>query len=79
MELFLKKEGSANPLWLTLACEELRVFGHYNQMDEKIMSLKDDLIRYNYHSLSPLDLCAKLVHNMGLSHNMPQGEGYSHL
>lgn len=45
MSMLLEKEGSANPLWLTLACEELRVYGHFNKMDEKIASLSDDLIR----------------------------------
>lgn len=44
MSMLLEKEGSANPLWLTLACEELRVYGHFNKMDEKIASLSDDLI-----------------------------------
>ena len=45
MSMLLEKEGSANPLWLTLACEELRVYGVFNKMDEKIASLSDDLIR----------------------------------
>ena len=45
MSMLLDKEGSANPLWLTLACEELRVYGVFNKMDEKIASLSDDLIR----------------------------------
>jgi len=45
MQLLLAKQGSANPLWLTLACEELRVFGDFSKMDEKIESLKDELIR----------------------------------
>ncbi|XP_073234620.1 TPR repeat-containing protein DDB_G0287407-like isoform X1 [Porites lutea] len=44
MSMLLEKEGSANPLWLTLACEELRVYGVFNKMDEKIASLSDDLI-----------------------------------
>lgn len=44
MSMLLEKEGSANPLWLTLACEELRVYGVFNLMDEKIASLSDDLI-----------------------------------
>ena len=46
MSMLLEKEGSANPLWLTLSCEELRVYGVFNKMDEKIASLSDDLIRY---------------------------------
>ena len=46
MSMLLEKQGSANPLWLTLACEELRVYGVFNLMDEKIASLSDDLIRW---------------------------------
>lgn len=44
MSMLLEKQGSANPLWLTLACEELRVYGVFDLMDEKIASLSDDLI-----------------------------------
>ncbi|EDO32895.1 predicted protein, partial [Nematostella vectensis] len=56
MSLLLKKEGSANPLWLTLACEELRVFGHFNMMDEKISSLKNDLISLEEQLLTRFEL-----------------------
>ena len=45
METLLEKQGSANPLWLTLACEELRVFGIFETLLDKINSLPDDLIR----------------------------------
>jgi hypothetical protein len=44
MEELLKKEGSKYPLWLTLACEELRVFGSFELLTEKIQSLPDELI-----------------------------------
>ena len=46
MEAFVAKEGSSNPLWLTLACEELRVFGDFMTILDKIQQLPDDLIRY---------------------------------
>ncbi|XP_074662841.1 TPR repeat-containing protein DDB_G0287407-like [Tubulanus polymorphus] len=39
----LSKENSANPLWLSLACEELRVFGDYRRILEKIDSMADTL------------------------------------
>ena len=42
----LTKEGSKYPLWLTLACEELRVFGSFELLTEKIQSLPDELIRW---------------------------------
>jgi len=44
MEALLCKEGSSNPLWLTLSCEELRVFGKFEMLLDKINSLSDDLI-----------------------------------
>ncbi|XP_066925783.1 telomerase protein component 1-like isoform X2 [Clytia hemisphaerica] len=40
----IEKRGSCNPLWLTLACEELRVFGSFENLMGKIESLPDDLI-----------------------------------
>ena len=49
MTALLQKEGSSNPLWLTLACEELRVFGKFEMLLEKIHSLPDDLIKYVYN------------------------------
>ena len=45
MAALLSKQGSSNPLWLTLSCEELRVFGKFEMLLEKINSLSDDLIR----------------------------------
>lgn len=44
MEVLLNKKGSENPLWLTLACEELRVFGKFETLIYKIKDLPDDLI-----------------------------------
>lgn len=36
--------GSRYPLWLTLACEELRVFGVFEEVTQKITQLPDELI-----------------------------------
>lgn len=44
MTVLLDKVGSSNPLWLTLACEELRVYGKFETLINKIESLPDDLI-----------------------------------
>ena len=44
MEALMMKEGSKYPLWLTLACEELRVFGSFELLNEKIEALPDELI-----------------------------------
>ena len=45
LDTLVSKQGSSNPLWLTLACEELRVFGQFEELIDKIESLPDDLIR----------------------------------
>ncbi|XP_065641448.1 nephrocystin-3 isoform X1 [Hydra vulgaris] len=44
LETLCQKKGSSNPLWLTLACEELRDFGTFELLKDKIFSLPDDLI-----------------------------------
>nr|XP_047125336.1 TPR repeat-containing protein DDB_G0287407 [Hydra vulgaris]XP_047125337.1 TPR repeat-containing protein DDB_G0287407 [Hydra vulgaris] len=44
LETLCQKRGSSNPLWLTLACEELRVFGTFELLKDKIVNLPDDLI-----------------------------------
>ncbi|RDD44594.1 Telomerase protein component 1 [Trichoplax sp. H2] len=44
MELLLSKEASANPLWLSIACEELRVFGLFSKVTEMIKGLADGLL-----------------------------------
>ncbi|EDV25204.1 uncharacterized protein TRIADDRAFT_25073 [Trichoplax adhaerens] len=44
MDLLLAKEASANPLWLSIACEELRVFGLFSKVTEMIKGLADGLL-----------------------------------
>ncbi|KAM5191660.1 telomerase protein component 1-like [Mantella aurantiaca] len=39
----LGKSSSANPLWLSLACEELRVFGVFEMLTKKIIGFPDSL------------------------------------
>ncbi|CAH1783140.1 unnamed protein product, partial [Owenia fusiformis] len=43
MQTLLSKESSQNPLWLSLACEELRVFGNFRMISQKIEEMKDGL------------------------------------
>ncbi|KAM9330793.1 telomerase protein component 1-like [Gastrophryne carolinensis] len=43
LHLLVKKHSSANPLWLSLACEELRIFGVFEMLTKKIMELPDSL------------------------------------
>ncbi len=44
MSSLLAKESSQNPLWLAIACEELRVFGLFDRVTDKINSLADGLL-----------------------------------
>ncbi|XP_019644611.1 PREDICTED: telomerase protein component 1-like [Branchiostoma belcheri] len=39
LELLTSSDGSSNPMWLAIACEELRVFGVFEQVTAKIQSL----------------------------------------
>ena len=43
MEILVKKEMSCNPLWLIVACEELRIFGDFRQLAQKFRCLADTL------------------------------------
>ena len=40
----LAKSSSENPLWLSIACEELRVFGEFREISDKINNLADGLL-----------------------------------
>ncbi|KAK2172234.1 hypothetical protein NP493_979g00007 [Ridgeia piscesae] len=40
----LDKESSINPLWLSIAVEELRVYGNFRKVSEKIEQLADGLL-----------------------------------
>ncbi len=40
----LDKSSSENPLWLSIACEELRVFGQFRQINDKINQMADGLL-----------------------------------
>ncbi|PIK46898.1 hypothetical protein BSL78_16245 [Apostichopus japonicus] len=44
MVSLLSKKSSENPLWLSIACEELRVFGLFDKVTDKINSLDDGLL-----------------------------------
>ena len=43
LELLLNKQSSDNPMWLSLATEELRVFGSFRELTNKIRTLPDGL------------------------------------
>ena len=38
-ELLVRSSGATNPLWLSLACEELRVFGVFETLTQHIKNL----------------------------------------
>ena len=44
LECLLAKSSSSNPLWLSIACEELRVFGSFRQISDKVNQLADGLL-----------------------------------
>lgn len=44
MQLLLSKKASANPMWLSLATEELRIYGKFKSLTAKIRDLPDDLL-----------------------------------
>ncbi|XP_033641295.1 telomerase protein component 1-like [Asterias rubens] len=44
MSCLIAKESSQNPLWLSIACEELRIFGLFSKINDKINSLSDGLL-----------------------------------
>jgi len=52
MSSLLAKESSENPLWLSIACEELRVFGQFRELSDKINHLADGLLEYDSHLYS---------------------------
>lgn len=43
MELLLKKKDSNRPLYLTVACEELRVFGVFEQLESRIKQMAENV------------------------------------
>ncbi|XP_069070749.1 telomerase protein component 1-like [Pleurodeles waltl] len=43
LQLLMLKRSSQNPLWLTLACEELRVFGVFERVTQLIEGFPDSL------------------------------------
>ena len=44
MVSLLGKASSDNPLWLSVACEELRVYGEFRKINDKINRLADGLL-----------------------------------
>ncbi|ELU16709.1 hypothetical protein CAPTEDRAFT_199172 [Capitella teleta] len=52
MNSLMNKEWSTNPLWLAIACEELRVFGQFRQVSDKINKLEDGLLELEMQVLT---------------------------
>ena len=46
MDSLMAKSSSENPLWLSIACEELRVFGMFREILDKINHMADGLLEY---------------------------------
>ena len=43
LEMLASQKDAGNPLWLALACEELRLFGEFERLTNKIRELPDNL------------------------------------
>ena len=43
MDLLVGKEDAGRPLYLSIACEELRVYGEFRKLTHKIQSIADNL------------------------------------
>ncbi len=43
LELVMKKSDSTLPLWLSFACNELRIFGEFTTLTKRIEQLPDNL------------------------------------
>ena len=57
----LSRTGAAKPLYLVTACEELRVFGHYERVDDRIAALPDGIP----------DLFAQVLQRLEQDHGEP--------
>lgn len=45
MVKIMRKESSSNPLWLTVVCEELRALENSDDIDKRIESLPEGLLK----------------------------------
>lgn len=45
MVKIMRKESSCNPLWLTVVCEELRALENSDDIDKRIESLPEGLLK----------------------------------
>ena len=43
MDILVKKTDAGRPLYLSIACEELRVFGEFRHVTDKIRTLSSEL------------------------------------
>lgn len=44
MAMLMEKSGATNPLYLKICCDELRVFGVFEKVNQKIAALPDELL-----------------------------------
>ena len=54
IDLLLKKESTANPLYLKVAIDELRVFGSFEKLEEMIASFPEGVVNLFVHMLDRL-------------------------
>ncbi|CAH1244024.1 TEP1 [Branchiostoma lanceolatum] len=64
MNSLLSKDSSANPLWLSIACEELRVYGVFEKVSKKIEGLADGLLNLRYLKCRVFEKVAKKIESL---------------
>ena len=55
MDILVKKSDAGRPLFLSIACEELRVYGEFRHLTDKIQQLSDELA--GLVELVSMDVC----------------------
>lgn len=56
MKLLLSKKDASSPLYLKLACEELRVFGVYEKLNEQLQKLAQTVPQLVEFTLQRLEM-----------------------
>ncbi|CAH8517975.1 unnamed protein product [Heterobilharzia americana] len=56
LSILVRKRDADVPLYLRLACEELRLYGTYEQLDEKLKQLPDTISSFVEHAIRRVEL-----------------------
>lgn len=70
MRVLLRKTDASKPLYLTIACEELRVHGVYETVSEKIKNFGSTIPKLLDEVLARLEVTHGKIH-CSVSHKIP--------